>query len=1402
VSLLERFQAGSQLDSVGEFTLDESKARQKMARFQLTSAEEFLMLVVQAVVAARATRLRLAWGESGLTLRADDVELHPDAVACVSDFLFDSLPENVSYQLLAVALNAVEGACSRPPSLAMEDGCLNFRAPLASPLAALPSLLADRLAYLPCPLELDGVAIATRPLSSDIELELQPGELTHLSLVRHGVIVARQKLTMPIPARAVARADDLALDASFSHVVEDEGYQGLLAAVQQAANEALAEQARGHQPGDLGSGSLLAHVGKKHPDPAGRALAECPLFPLADRSGWASLQELLALARDEGKVLVGSRRFNLQLDLPVVLVEDRQVLALVHALLPTSALQNAEGAYSQRLQAEKNRQAWESSPRPTELPPGRYIASARLDRPAWEAALGYLAAPGGARRMDVLYQGKLFSNESLADLPPGATAVLNMRKAQVDATWTHLDGRDYRAARRELVGQLRTLFDQLELKGPQDLYPELELFLLKDLAAKNPAKLSLGTPLFFTSSDRAYSMQELSRWPEVPVGDPCMLSDRIPASLLPSNMVVYSEERLSALRARLGDRVKDLRSFQEHLGKIDRQMASPAPATLPEQDYLDQRGLKLGEAHGALGILPRQGKLSLTLLHRGVLFESRSLPANKVLEMAVVLEAPQLVPNEQWTGVVHDQAYEELLSELRLELARAERALLELTELPPSLRLPLLQAYPQPEESYWELPLFASTVRGQLLSLARLQDDLQRHGGLLRGRSGICHPERPALLSPAPQEEAFLQEALGPIAWQDAAAAVQRLEQARAFERRPVLRKIALLGAYPVRKALQREGRGEIGLGVAGPGERFGQLNCYAQGRFVCRKGSVIPHPFVAAVESEGFALSSDFSDVTVPEALRLELLELGGECMLEAARQGNRALQEVAWQYFTSKQPSEAHLQAFLEEQTLPLLGGSQKTLKSLGASKILGYVRPEFSLSATSSSVVLRLGDEQARRVARLLGKTLNNVEKAVEQEQSWQQALARVPLDICQGRPSRAFQEGDCSAVLAVGLPRLTVGVDSQGRAAGYLRPLYLPVRALAHGATARKMDDRQRPVAQISNQLERRLADWADQLCLDWVRALGPRLTAEDLEVAEALLLATMREIGSRNTRPQAEMASLLWELPLFEMVDRTRLSGTALACRLQSNGQPLQAVENAFRAPDDALLMDPSAPACTILRFVLGKDAVVRYEAPPLIDPAGLARSVRGLVAWGLAPVGAAWSKAKAFLDMEIPLPSLDTEISLPSLRWRAEASQDAETDAPEKWSLDRRKKRDKPEKRRQREPAEVLLVSLKEDVRNLLGAKQFRDSDDLFRNLAYGAWPLGPPIYLPGSGPPYKLNTLHPAIRWLVSEGGDARAKRIARMLLVVHWVGLVNVASEQLEDAHEENFLVRLADRMGQTLS
>lgn len=1356
MSLLERFQKGSELDSHGQFTLDESKAREKMARFQLVTHEEFLMLVVQAAVAAHCSALNITLEGNEIRVMAHQAVLDGDSLRSLRPFLFDSQPENVAYNLLAVAANAVEPSCLTPPLVAMVDDDLHFEAHLKQSLGDLSRMLATRLRHFPYPLSLNGNPVETDPLPDDgLRIQLDDSTSSSVVLVRYGVVVGHKPRMLLINYEAVAKADHLALDASFSQVVEDASFGALLQTLDSRANELLAIRAQGYQPEAPETRTLLAHLQADHPDPAGKALRQCRFFPYADRPGYASLDEIRKLISTQGKLMVSHRSYNLQLDTPVIRIDDGVLGRVIRAKVPANSTQDAGPAFIAKAAADRNRAQWEASPRPTELPPGRYLGQGKLEGLTWEAAVGFLAAPGGPSRIDVLYQGKLLNSEALSDVPPGSTAVLNVRQAEVHPSWTRLDGREYRGILKELRERIIALFGTQTIQNPEDLYPQLSAYLLGLASVKKPPAVARHAPLFPTTDGRKpMTLLEVSRLKDIAFGDIVFLSDAIPASeILPSPLLLYDQARLGALSTALGSRVRDVRAQQARLTEIESQMNSPRQAVLPvDTESLSRAPFRFDSSHGEVALRPGTGgKLEATLMKGGAVFETVTSFAGRLLPAVAIVESPQLTLNAYWNGFIYDAHFTEMQDALRDQVLRMEVELLE-RPIDPELKLKLVRAYPQEKERYWNQELFETTVAGRRVSFARLQAEISEHGCLLRGEPGMTLPNRLVMRTPNKDTNGLLFNELGEFRWEDAAFLIRQYEQAQEFEQRQVHKEIRLTGEFPIRLPLP-SGRGELGLH---PYRTQGEVQCFVRGRYVCVKKDVVPAPFIAAVESESLVMHDDYRNVTIPAVFREMLADLCGQAMLLAAVHSNLELRKLAWDYFGGK--NAQRLSEFQESVTFRQLTGEPVTLATVARAKIRGYVSPRFTTGLTPKGLILRLDPEEVTRLSGFLRRELNHLEKEFEADERLLKRLAALPKQLPVGLYQKRFESEGYAAVIGLSQLRKTVGLDDKGQPVGVLRDLVMPVQAIVWGAHPKNPKEDEL-CADLPPKGWNLVGQWSEQLCLDWVKE-----KADDGVLLRQLLLLSMREIGSRNNRPLSELASILWDMPLFGRVDGTRVSGSALAATLTEMEQPILVSAATFRIPGQAVYLPDGSDERAILSGVFGKSQLQWYEAPPFIDPAELTESVKRLVSWGLSPFSRSISAVGKLLEKGA-----------------------------------QKKKEEEPKKKRG--PRELLVVALKEDVANLLGREHFKKSNELFRALDYGKWPLGPPVYRRSDGA-FRLNDLNSGIRWLLSDEGDERHKRAARILLLVHWVGLVNEASEELRDDHEDAFLERLAERMTQTFT
>ena len=488
---------------------------------------------------------------------------------------------------------------------------------------------------------------------------------------------------------------------------------------------------------------------------------------------------------------------------------------------------------------------------------------------------------------------------------------------------------------------------------------------------------------------------------------------------------------------------------------------------------------------------------------------------------------------------------------------------------------------------------------------------------------------------------------------------------------------------------------------------------------------------------------------------------------MLDAAVSGKKTLRQVAREYFCKEQVPTEVRKAFEEGVLFELQGGANISAAALREQpKLKQYVSQDFPTKLSVEETVLRMSENDIIFAHQLLDRRFENVEKKLLEEEHIRQELSKLPNAIPDGLFSREYSEHHLAATMGVAHPAWAVGVDSNSAPLGWVHWRGLPVVAVIKGARrSKKKSDELK--AYVPHKQESKLWDWAGELTREWVEQLCHKsINAKEREHALLVLDATKREIGSRRTNDFALIASTLWELPLFERVDRTMVSGFTLASVLAESKEPLVLTNSSWARglPESAVLVQEASSEFSILKSVLGGDGIQWFESPPLIDRNQLRASLKNVVSWGLAPVAAAGSKIDKALS------------SLQDMR--------------EKYEKGRVENRS------------TFVDELRADIINLLGRKLYQESDDLFKDLQLGKWPLGPPLYRFRGKGPYRLNSLHSGVRWLLSGVGDAKTRRAARTLLVVHWVALVNEESEQLTDAHEDEFLFKLAERMTQTFA
>ncbi len=289
--LINRLRAAGELDSVGEFTLDRARARDKMRQFQLTDPRSYVLELVQAAVLAGATEARFE-------IDADDMRLAFDGRPfTVEDFdqlysaMFARRPASGARRQLALGLNAVMAldpehvhVASGEVRVEMHIGAddeitkaerpvdgtrihvryrfsnqtvLRFFRKLRGNLAEV-VYLEELCPYVRLPIYVNGETISGQAPLADalarVETDVSGFSIVagfiaerpaaRLAILKEGVWIASHKLEgLPHPFVCCVDGAELQRDASQRDIVRNEAYDRLLAALPEVLHLALASLA-------------------------------------------------------------------------------------------------------------------------------------------------------------------------------------------------------------------------------------------------------------------------------------------------------------------------------------------------------------------------------------------------------------------------------------------------------------------------------------------------------------------------------------------------------------------------------------------------------------------------------------------------------------------------------------------------------------------------------------------------------------------------------------------------------------------------------------------------------------------------------------------------------------------------------------------------------------------------------------------------------------------------------------------------------------------------------------------------------------------------------------------------------------------------------------------------------
>lgn len=1364
MGLMDSLRQVGSLAARGNFTLDLDKARDKMARFQLTDPERYVLELAAAAYATGAETLEARVTPEGLELVFEGTPLPPAELECLEDFLLVAEGTHPALRYLAVGLNALSrlhparvsletpaGACltwqggkrQRTPAsvsrhrLLIDRGRSLLRRPrYERELALLKNELRSRHRQL----SLQGLPPLPRAGAVQLVEDARDGEIC---LAVHGVV--RQRLRSGPPhCRATLEDDELALNASHSGVLENEALARALKRLERESLEqlsSLCQQAAGDPELLEQRRPLLLSLGALKGSGAWKAALESlPLFqgPGQRRS---SFSELEAQRKRVGYVPTTTMKLSFEPGSPIVYPTPAGEQAFLEARGVT--LRDAGPSLMAQLTAHTNKARWEQSPRPLELPTDDYAErwSGTLDGVFLAVGLPWRTSSGSL--VHVLYQGRLLASQTL-DNKHCFTAVLDFQELRVRADWSgpEEDDASYRSARRELESRARQLYEQLARQNDPRAYDQLMLSLMAT-GTESPAA---GLNLLPTLRGRT-SLAALTRG-EGPVGLLPGVQSEVPAAvpeeaLPPFPVIRTTTETDPWLRRLLTQRVVDARPEMERLSKLAARLSTTRPARL------ETAGFPFG-AEGISGELQlrRQRepfRSELTLLRCGIELERRSLQP-VAWPCDAIVDSPRLTPTADLQKVVSDRAWQEVVDVMRqaeedafLELAtRLCAAPEQVADWEEALRAGL-DRFPALASRAAGLPLFASRGGSERVSLA----DLEKESVVSYAESGptgpgILHrPDLGLLARLLPGVELRLYEP-PPV---EAAAP----PPVAAAPPPP-----ALHGQLVARRRLPF---GEVGLTewldggsllVPGVGEVPGLLPRAARGVMV-REG--------LNFSAEG-KLKRDGALVGRLEEIRQTLGEMALECSAEVVPGSARAWMLV--QLLSTSLPEEARRQ--LESMALlPRHCGPPCSVAELRplleGMRAVPVIEPGFPFAPLEDRPVLSATTEQTQWISALFGKPCRSDRDELIRDETRRKNRRRA-------------------AGLKVRLPACLAEIDHQGEL--LQGRLGLPVRAREGGLICLEED---RPVGEVRQgglagfvRGSFRLGDLLETVELTRaqvreLKAAEVRLLAclaencqeQPAEPARQRLLAFLaenrRELGSKS--PTGQVLEKLLDLHLFPVSDG----------RLAT---PRFLLEEAARGPV-AYLEKPSwFDGQAGLLPVLRPRSLERDAARALVGERQLRLESRpGLVERGFGWLDSGWNRIWSSLDR------VSTDLARRSLEAEKQAPRAESSPHPQ-------------------ESAEEALVRALRRELTLLCPGSRGPWIPLIEGLSATSWwdshLLGTAVIFRNGRP--VLNWAHPAIR---SVRDHYREDPGCLSLLAAHLFCELNRERQDITDEHELVFLTRM---------
>lgn len=736
--LVDQLRAGAAPVDAGRFRIDSNRALEKLRQFRLADPHHYVLELIRAAVASRAHWITVRTDADDFELGFDGDPFPPAALKELLAQALLGGDDRDARRARLLSLGVAGALALQPrwvrvlsgEWLVELDGGARATVSRAPPLhgpqrtfvhvrerlswrVARDALLGSREAKaiedfcreLPIPLTLNDQALGParsfdEPVVAHAQQERDgmrlwaafPRRRVEQSIIRfhlYGVQISERRwdgLTTPI--LATVHDDALQRNASGSDVVEaDPRYQRALQGLEEMVEPLLAAVAQRMKAGrDPEARELLLRAAAGATGKVRGIVESAPILP-GPAGEWFSVNELRKEHAAGRPLRYATKPYPADsYTRPVLLLEtDRRVLEL----LPGRPRVDVAEEVAARAAALEHRRRWEAQEtEELRLPQAGYLARAVVKGRGFSGEVGVQDKPRQRGTVRVLLERRPLFVESPDSLPSGTVAVINISTpAPTLSAWAKPNaGITLQRFLPALQAALRRGASEAVAAAPPDLDAGLRAlgrWLVADalrgsedereLQARLPEAL-WRAPVFELARERPglVSLEQMLSWPRIR-----WVEQEWRSPLLSGDPVVTLAPRgeADALERLLGlERVEDVTALLRSEASVRQRIAAGNESMALGRPTVVAVKVDDPTGHGRIGLLEEGGSgLELRLFVSGLQVEQVSLPAHYG-HVAACIASQALTPREGWSGVVRDQAFDQVVA-----LARGgERALMRL----------------------------------------------------------------------------------------------------------------------------------------------------------------------------------------------------------------------------------------------------------------------------------------------------------------------------------------------------------------------------------------------------------------------------------------------------------------------------------------------------------------------------------------------------------------------------------------------------------------------------------------------------------------------------------------------------------------------------------------------------